>query len=663
MASKVRSLTCLGVFLFIVSLSDEKFIKPDTAKVYHDVIAGLGLYNNFKQIFELTTSNFKETVFPNECSKTWIVEFYNSWCGHCHKFVPIYKTFAADVYNWRDVVMVGAVDCSNDTNNQLCRDYEIMFYPSIKTFPMCSREKFLGKPFEKGSANEMVSAVVKILETEDTEGKVRKNLNFKPVMTSTVDSVWNGVAETVEFVFLVVHDPVDQPHLGSEVALDLYQMKNLLVRTVFPSNSALLEKLPSVILPSIFVVHRSYHVEVIPILHRDNYRDSIYHVIGQFLATRGIQLPVREKVNVTDDDIDTSGMFHQYQLKEWLRKKFHSKDLSDVVFEVDIENALRYSLYQEIGSHKVIDGDKLDALKAYLVVLSKYFPFTVDGKNFLESIKNDVLPRDVVYGQNFSTLASNTESFYSSIFLPKQDWMGCKGTFPQFRGYPCGLWTMFHTLTIQAYNKQNEFPGSNSQEVLRAMVGYIKHFFGCSECSIHFQRMASTMPGNVSSIDQSILWLWKAHNTVNKRLANDVTEDPVHKKVQFPSEHACPKCRNSDHEWIEQNVLEFLKSMYSNISYIQWSDFQPSGTTSKPTEISYSKRLRNNNYGRDNSYETHDNDGTASKSSGDFNVFDISLCVLLYVSSVIILLLVCIKFVMKKSHKKKNSFDLYHNKV
>lgn len=29
-------------------------------------------------------------------------------------------------------------------------------------------------------------------------------------------------------------------------------------------------------------------------------------------------------------------------------------------------------------------------------------------------------------------------------------WVGCQGSEPHFRGYPCGLWTIFHLLTVQA---------------------------------------------------------------------------------------------------------------------------------------------------------------------------------------------------------------------
>lgn len=94
-----RILSSTLIFIVcILSLSNEKVIPPENNKLYHDIVTGLGLYNNFNQIVELTTDNFKSNVFDQKTPKTWVVEFYNSWCGHCHRFAPIFKSLAVDIY-------------------------------------------------------------------------------------------------------------------------------------------------------------------------------------------------------------------------------------------------------------------------------------------------------------------------------------------------------------------------------------------------------------------------------------------------------------------------------------------------------------------------------------------------------------------------------------
>ena len=67
-------------------------------------------------------------------SATW-VQFYNSWCGHCQKFSPIFKSLATDVKEWSSVVKLAVIDCAEDRNAEICRDFEIYMYPSLRYFP------------------------------------------------------------------------------------------------------------------------------------------------------------------------------------------------------------------------------------------------------------------------------------------------------------------------------------------------------------------------------------------------------------------------------------------------------------------------------------------------------------------------------------------------
>ncbi|XP_013389578.1 sulfhydryl oxidase 2-like [Lingula anatina] len=89
-----------------------------------------GLYSENGPVTVLTGSNFKDTV-PNS-DNTWMVEFYSSWCGHCVRFAPTYLKVAQFVKGWRQVIRVGAVDCAQDYNTALCKEYGIDMYPTIK---------------------------------------------------------------------------------------------------------------------------------------------------------------------------------------------------------------------------------------------------------------------------------------------------------------------------------------------------------------------------------------------------------------------------------------------------------------------------------------------------------------------------------------------------
>ncbi|XP_009945413.1 PREDICTED: sulfhydryl oxidase 1-like, partial [Leptosomus discolor] len=143
-------------------------------------------------------------------------------------------------------------------------------------------------------------------------------------------------------------------------------------------------------------------------------------------------------------------------------------------------------------------------------------------------------------------------------------WVGCQGSEPHFRGYPCGLWTIFHLLTVQAAQRgpDKELP----LEVLGTMRCYVQHFFGCQECAEHFEAMAAKSMDLVAGREEAVLWLWSHHNEVNARLAGGDTEDPRFPKLQWPPPDMCPQCHKEErgvHAWDEPAVVTFLKAHFS----------------------------------------------------------------------------------------------------
>jgi thiol oxidase len=51
----------------------------------------------------------------------------------------------------------------------------------------------------------------------------------------------------------------------------------------------------------------------------------------------------------------------------------------------------------------------------------------------------------------------------SNAYLPDdhQGYQSCEGSAPQYRGYPCALWLLFHTLTVSQYKKGLSFFSSH----------------------------------------------------------------------------------------------------------------------------------------------------------------------------------------------------------
>ena len=88
------------LFIFLacfIAFSSQSPLSPDKKKYFHGIASGKGLYSPYDKIALLNISNFNETVFNEAHPRAWVIEFYNSWCGHCHRFARIWKALALDI--------------------------------------------------------------------------------------------------------------------------------------------------------------------------------------------------------------------------------------------------------------------------------------------------------------------------------------------------------------------------------------------------------------------------------------------------------------------------------------------------------------------------------------------------------------------------------------
>ena len=172
-------------------------------------------------------------------------------------------------------------------------------------------------------------------------------------------------------------------------------------------------------------------------------------------------------------------------------------------------------------------------------------------------------------------------------------WSACRGSTPNYRGYTCGLWMLFHTVLSNS-------PHAQAPKALRALHDYILHFFMCLECRVHFSQFRfqefydDTAEGENQEQQQkptnhhirkkktdkdAVMWLFHVHNAVNRRLAltpeqienisagkkssstSTSSTDPLVPKVQFPPQDLCiGGCSSTAPEDI---LFLFLKNHYN----------------------------------------------------------------------------------------------------
>lgn len=438
-------------------------------------------------------------------------------------------------------------------------------------------------------------------------------------------------------MLLVFEEP--ESYVGAELALDL-RLPEVQVRYASAQNEALAKLLAVSSYPALVKLERDAAVPPETLRPADATRADFRQTVEAFLRAKGVALPPPEErpgggPQEEDVDVDILDLINVMAEEERRKKKEDKKEEerrrheggADVVHQVDLDLALRYSLGHEVPLAGSVSGAALRALGKFAAVVARLFPASPRGRRQLETVRLRVLESASLDGADLFEMVSNATA--PPLGGPRREWMACRGSTPRFRGYPCGLWTLFHTLTVAAGAEGATTGADAGREVLDAVLGYVTHFFGCQECSRHFQDMAAK-PGfaEVRGADDAVLWLWRAHNEANARLAGDVTEDPDHPKLQFPSPGRCPDCRGPGDAWKEDRVLVYLKRIYGDAHIVKDDVVSAAGLES-------------------------DHDPGVVKTGWNFNDFDVSICVLLYVFSAVVLSLAFLKFLVRKRYRKK----------
>ncbi|XP_008061557.1 sulfhydryl oxidase 1 isoform X2 [Carlito syrichta] len=476
----------------------------------------------------------------------WAVEFFASWCGHCIAFAPIWKALAKDVKDWRPALNLAALDCADETNIAVCRDFNILGFPTVRFFKAFSKDGL-------GATLPVAGADVQTLRERliDALGSHRDTwpLACPPLEPAKLEEIDGFFARNnAEYLALIFEK--EGSYVGREVTLDLSQHHGMVVRRVLNTEDDVVKKFGVTHFPSCYLLFRNGSVSQVPVLMESR---SAYTTYLQSLSG-----PTREAAPTSVAPTTAKKIAPTvWKLAD------HSK-----VYMADLESALHYILRVEVGKFSVLEGQRLVALKKFVAVLAQYFPGQPLVQNFLHSV-NEWLKkqqRKKIPYSFFKTALDNRKE--GAVLAKKVNWVGCQGSEPHFRGFPCSLWVLFHFLTVQASQHSAGHPQekAQAQEVLQAIRGYVRFFFGCRDCASHFEQMAAGSMQQVESLDQAVLWFWSSHNRVNARLAGAPSEDPQFPKVQWPPRELCSACHNElrgEPVWDVDATLHFLKAHFS----------------------------------------------------------------------------------------------------
>jgi Erv1 / Alr family/Thioredoxin len=163
-------------------------------------------------------------------------------------------------------------------------------------------------------------------------------------------------------------------------------------------------------------------------------------------------------------------------------------------------------------------------------------------------------------------------------------------------GYTCGLWELFHAMTIGVvrHNMINpEHRRIATEDAATTLRNYVENFFGCIECRNNFlatadscafdrcTRLGKDVQGIAKNKEkdwaQLPLWLFEVHNDVNVRLVKEkaVRENRIATKKEeiaalWPIKEECLPCwnsqtRNNNATWDKTSVYSWMQLEYGQL--------------------------------------------------------------------------------------------------
>lgn len=619
------------------------------------------LYTEEDPLMILSSGSLKSTV--GNSSSAWLVQFFSSWCGHCIQYSSTWKALAGDVKDWQEAIGVAVLDCAQEENFDVCKEYNIKFYPTFKFFRAHAALTDRGTPY-RGADREIQSVrqlMVNILQNHTRLDRPQHCPPLEPYSSTELLPLLGQKSD--HFTAIIVEEP--DSYVGREVILDLLQYSGVQVKRALSSDLPLLDALKISSFPSIYLLqpngtHSHLHSE-----------KKLRFFFSSLLKTLpGVQRRSQSASSSSSSVGQVEALQDKHSTEPW-RDFDRSK-----VYLADLESALHYLLRVELATHSTLEGEELKIFKDLVTVVAKLYPGGGSVVKLMETLSDWLLslPLQRIPYQAVLDLVDNKMRI-SGVFLGAElRWVGCQGSRPGLRGYPCSLWTLFHVLTVQHEATPTTLDNTGLQgeaaPVLQVMRRYIRTFFGCEVCGRHFEQAAAESLGSVQSREQQILWLWRTHNKVNNRLAGSLSDDPLFPKSPWPSTSLCSSCheeQNGVHVWNHDNVLHFLRHHYGAANLSPRYSLTPPRLPAPPPERAQSSQPGEEEPRHGNQAVREEQGEVLVRSGGSvwilgslgFNSVDMSLCVLLYASSCLFLMLLFFFFKVRSRRWKLRTARLH----
>ncbi|UJR33827.1 hypothetical protein I4U23_021251 [Adineta vaga] len=510
----------LFVVFLLIGFSYSYMVEDDDASLWHKT----------KYISRANwTSTLKANTNTSKIHQpVWFVFHYLTYCGFCKQAKPGWEAAAQYASGWSRYLRIGAHDCAleSSSENDTCPDEE---YPQWRIFcPMTN-------------------------STQLAFDSARRSADTKPedILMWAIKKV-NKIAHVCYGKNWPIRHVIEPKTIDD---LDHLISKNYKNFQLFVSDDILLY--------SLYVLNNSKTVYKEPIfrLHEKN---PVKPGVGLWKGTRN------EHGHIKLEPMDSTKAMKTFVLNvnnsSRTDKSEAKKPGALKPMLTDVDSTVVWMITKDVRRKLPV---LFQDVKSWLNVLHMYYPGSDNMKTFLYDLISFMNGRTTLSGKELQEYINST----SAVKLPEIKFDHCLGSDSTKRGYTCGLWVLFHSLTVkQALLADDKKLTSNVKptDVLVSIREFIRKFFLCEECVKHFTNMTANVENEVHSYKDSVLYLWRGHNTVNQRLRHEeLSSDPSWPKVPFPTKQECNSCvrqvdeNNNAIEFDDTEVYNYFKDYYN----------------------------------------------------------------------------------------------------
>ncbi len=243
--------------------------------------------------------------------------------------------------------------------------------------------------------------------------------------------------------------------------------------------------------------------------------------------------------------------------------------------------ALKTEIFARNDENGVLDTNQRDAFAEWIDLLYWTLPPTW----ILHTLINDIrlnLDAVLVSESNMHLMVQKHDDVVNGMHTT---WSAQCSKGVDGAGYLCGMWSLFHIVSIGVVERHRAVLGARDQiltsNVALTLRNYIDHFVSCEECRHYFVEMFDScgfnhchrlkQPQKLSppeSWEEFPLWLWEVHNHINVKLveaklkaSNVMASRDELDTALWPSPQHCPQCKMGA-KWDTKAVIAHLKKEF-----------------------------------------------------------------------------------------------------